>query len=52
MATCCKRILKSGILPNGICERNYAVTEDCVQKILADNKNIDTERTFACAANV
>lgn len=23
-----------------------------IQKILVDNKNIDTERTFACAANV
>lgn len=36
---------------NGICERNHAVVDNCVAKILEDQPNLKLEVALACAVN-
>ncbi len=36
---------------NGTCERNHAVVDDCVQKMLADNPKLDLEIALVWAIN-
>lgn len=36
---------------NGVCERNHAVVDDCVKKILADSPSLDLEVALVWAVN-